>query len=296
MSFHRPSLFIFLLLFDFQTEAGGQAVHDVQPGVQYVGETTLSFPDYGISLLLPEGWAAVLPPQSEFLVISGQQYEAFILTGIQEATIPEARQVMSEPMDVGDGVVFRPDGEVLVDGNVLTGDYSVSGARNPLVGHVMTIVDDNGQAGIFIAGTVPDNLERLKSVVAEISASISVSEPRATSAGSSSGRSGPWAEELIDRKLSYFYTRTGYTEERYIWLCSSGRFYYSSQSGGFGGGASGAFASENAGSWGVSGAFNSGALALNYNDGSTATYELTHEGTNLFLDGKRYFRETTNCH
>ncbi|NNE07506.1 MAG: hypothetical protein HKN20_02980, partial [Gemmatimonadetes bacterium] len=107
--------------------------------------------------------------------------------------------------------------------------------------------------------------------------------------------SGNWAAELTGRKLTYFFTRTGYTEEDYIWLCADGRFYHSMQGGGFGGGASGAFASSNGGRWSASGGAGAGALTLQYNDGQSATYALSLEGTKLFLDGKRYFREATDC-
>ena len=45
----------------------------------------------------------------------------------------------------------------------------------------------------------------------------------------------------------------------------------------------------------VSGSLDAGALLLAYNDANTTQYSLTHEGTKLFLDGKRYFRETIDC-
>ena len=130
---------------------------------------------------------------------------------------------------------------------------------------------------------------------AEMSKSVSLEAPPSAPTATAKKSSGPWLEELSGRKLSYFYTATGYTEEDYIWLCPNGSFYKSGSSGGFGGGASGAFQSKNAGRWTVSGGVQRGTLVLAYNDGSTARYSVTRDGNKLFLDDKRYFRETSDC-
>ena len=65
-------------------------------------------------------------------------------------------------------------------------------------------------------------------------------------------------------------------EQDYFWLCPGGRFFRSFNSGGFGGGASGAFESGNGGVWRVSGSLDGGELLLTFNDSSTARYRLTH--------------------
>ncbi len=263
----------------------------VKPGVQYQGEAKLEFPDYGASLVLPAGWAAVLPQNGNVLLMRSQVFEAHIFATIDEMTVQGAQSAMSQAITVGNGVVFHPAGQVQIEDPVLTAKYSVSGSRNPLVGQVTTIVGESGRGVSFMAASGPKDAEKLLAALDKISASLSLAQ---TKPASKEGAS-PWMEHLSGHKLSRFFTRSGYTEENYIWLCPEGRFFKSSKSGGFGGGASGAFQAENAGEWTVSGSLDEGALLLTYNDGSTTQYRLTHEETKLFLDGKRYFRETIDC-
>lgn len=278
------------------TVSFGAAATEVQPGVEYTGETTLEFPEYGASLLLPVGWIAVLPKDGQFLIMKRQHSEAYIFAGIEAMTIEEAQQVMSDTINIGDGVILHPQSTLRIEGSILTADYSVSGSPNPLVGRVMTIVGTYGWGISLLAVSGPQDAENLRHTLKTLSRSLSLVRPEPASVISPRENKGPWVAHLTGRKLSHFFTRSGYTEEDYIWLCPNGRFFKSFNSGGFGGGASGAFESKNAGVWTVSGSLAEGTLLLAYNDGSTARYSVTREGTKLFLDGKRYFRETTVCH
>ena len=162
-----------------------------------------------------------------------------------------AQGAMSQAIAVGNGVVFHPKGQVQIKDSILTADYSVSGSRTPLLGQVTTVVGESGRGVSFMAGSGPQDAERLRSALSKISASLSLVQPKPKSSDSQARETGSWMEQLSGRKLSRFFTRSGYTEEEYIWLCPEGLFFRSSQSGGFGGGASGAFQAENAGTWTV---------------------------------------------
>ena len=289
-----PRLILVLILFPI-APCIEVAAEVVRPGVQYQGEAQLEFPDYGASILLPAGWAAVLPKDGDVLLMRSQTFEAYVFATIGEMTMQGAQGAMSQAIAVGNGVVFHPKGQVQIKDSILTADYSVSGSRTPLLGQVTTVVGESGRGVSFMAGSGPQDAERLRTALSKISASLSLVQPKPKSSDSQAKETGSWMEQLSGRKLSRFFTRSGYTEEEYIWLCPEGLFFRSSQSGGFGGGASGAFQVENAGTWTVSGSLDASALLLTYNDGSTTQYSLTHEGTKLFLDGKRYFRETIDC-
>jgi hypothetical protein len=176
----------------------------------------------------------------------------------------------------------------------LTADYSITGAQAPLAGQVTAIVGDHGYGIYFIAASEPGTMDQVRAVVGAIRGSLVLTEPGPPVAAAPAP-GGAWAEQLRGRKLSHFFTRTGYTEEDYIWLCPDGRFFRSVNLGGFGGGASGAFASRNAGRWEASGSGGGGTLVLVYNDGRTARIALTLEGEKLLPDGGRYFREATDC-
>ncbi len=265
---------------------------ELQPGVEYRGKTQLSSPEYGSSFVLPAGWVGVLPPDGEFFVMRSRNFEAYVFAGIDEMTVAQAKQVMSNQIDLGDGILLSPKGAVSVEGSKLQGTYHVRGSENPLVGRITTIVGDHGLGVSFMAAAQPQDAAKLESAVNEMVASLKLTKPKKPSAGTSSG---PLVSQLSGRKLSYFYTKTGYTEEHYIWLCPDNRFFTSRSAGGFGGGASGAFLSENGGTWSVNGNLDQGQLVLSFNGGRTSTYNVTLQGSKLKLDGSRYFREATNC-
>jgi len=271
--------------------AGAQQVQEIQPGVEYRGATTLQAPEFGISFLLPAGWVGGLPPDSEFFIMQHPSYQAYVLASLDELTLTEAQQLMAAPINLGDGIVMRPAGEVATEGVTLRADYSVSGTPQPLEGQVVTIIGDHGYSAYFVVAAAPDDFEAVKAAVVNMSESVRLTAPVAAPAPAA----GSWQEQLAGKKLSWFYTTSGYTEEDYMWLCPDGRFFRSADSGGFGGGASGAFSGRYAGRWEASGNAQVGTLTLQYNDGDVGSYELTIEDEKLYLDGKRWFREYTDC-
>jgi len=284
--------FYITLLFIVTSQINAQ---EIQPSTEYRGETTLKSTPYGITFILPSGWTGIYPADSDFFIMKNTNFEGYIFIAINKMTIASAKEIMSRPIDLGDGVVFHPRAPVKTQGSTLVAEYNVSGSKHPLSGTIKTIVGDYGQGISFIAASPVKDQDKIQADLNKITTHLKLSDPKKSKAPSTIKGNSPWFEHLNGRKLSHFYTATGYTEEDYIWLCNSGYFYKSSNSGGFGGGASGAFQSGNGGRWSVSGTLQKGTLLLTYNDGSTASYTLTHEGTKIFLDGKRYFRERISC-
>ncbi len=264
----------------------------IESGVQYRGPTTLSAPDYGATFELPAGWSGVLPPDGELFVMQSATLAGYMFAGIEELTLSQAQTLMGEPIDLGD-VVLTPSGEVHAEGSVLTGNYTISGSQSPLVGHVTTVVGDHGWGVFVIAAGTNEQIVPLRDVAATIIRSVRLSPPVSTAGPANA--TNDWSQQLRGRKLSHFFTRSGYTEEDYIWLCTDGRFFRSLNSGGFGGGASGAFESKNAGRWEASGNGSTATLTLVFNDGTTTSFALSIQDEKLFLDGSRYFREATDC-
>jgi len=289
MNYLKISFFTILVFFSVVQS------QEIKPDVEYQGETTLKSTEYGVSFLLPAGWSGIYPNNSDFFVMKSQAFEGYIFVATDEMTLIEARQIMNTSVELGNGIVFQPKGKVQTNGSQLEAEYKVAGSQNPLSGIIKTVIGKYGWGISFIAASTPKNINKLKNVLSKIETSLKLTDPKQGKPSVQSGSSNSWFEHLNNRKLSHFYTASGYTEEDYIWLCGNGYFYKSFNSGGFGGGASGAFQSKNGGRWSVSGNMQQGTLLLSYNDGSTARYSLTHQGTKLFLDGKRYFRETANC-
>jgi hypothetical protein len=114
------------------------------------------------------------------------------------------------------------------------------------------------------------------------------------SATNSNGSIGEWSTYMKGRKLVYMKSETGFYMKINIYLCSDGSFRYSDNSGGFGNGASIAANAGYTGKWQANGNGNNGTLTLNYNDGSTKTYNTEIRDDGLYLNGTRYFRDTND--
>lgn len=284
--------FMLLILCGLTLSPHVSVADELAPGVLYEGPVELTAPAYGAVFFLPEQWKGILPPESQFFMMERAGLAATVFAGIEEMTLEEAHGLMSQAIDLDVGIRLVPVAEVSTKGQLLVADYKIEGAADPLLGRVVTLVGEHGLGITLLAAATEEAMPTIQKDLHTMIDGVELSKPDVPKQPKPG--SGNWMSELNGCKLSRFYTTSGYTEEEYIWLCPDG-FYRSFNSGGFGGGASGAFQSKNGGTWTVSGPGTQGSLVLSYNDGSTATYGVALEGTKLFLDGKRWFREFGMC-
>ena len=289
MKKHSPLILLIIL---FVTSAFTQ---EIQSDVEYNGETILKSSPYGVAFLLPADWAGIFRNNSDFFFMKNINYEGYIFIKFDKMTATQAKQTMSKPIVLSDGIIFHPKSQITALESTLVAEYTVSGTQNPLSGLIKTIIGDYGQGVSFFAASPVKDGNKIQSDLNKITASLKLSEPKQNRTSNSKKVGSPWFEHLNGRKLSYFQTAAGYTEEDYIWLCNNGYFYKSTHSDGIGSEANGDLHSKNGGRWSVSGTLQRGTLLLTYNDGRILSYILTHEGKKLFLDGKLYIRERVSC-
>ncbi len=75
---------------------------------------------------------------------------AYMVVVADELDEAEARRIMEQPVDVGDGVVLHPDGPVqAVATSHLTGSYTVAGAAGEYLGTVdMRLTSSRARRGV----------------------------------------------------------------------------------------------------------------------------------------------------
>ncbi|WP_440903891.1 hypothetical protein ACMZOO_13730 [Catenovulum sp. SX2] len=286
MSLAKYLLTIICLIF------GSLSAQTLQVGKLYNGPIKLSVADINATFSVPEQWQGILPQNSEvFVMQSTVSASQNVLLIAQQTDLNNLKQQMSESIDFGDGFVLVPKGQVtVIDNTQIKASYSVAQSDDKFA-LVISVVGEAGWAISAVGIATNQDKSALEQTTRQIASSIVFESVQAAPL-----QHNAWYPHLSNRKLTYFYTSSGYTEEQYIWLCGNNTFYKSFNSGGFGGGASGALASKDGGQWRTSGNLNSGTLELYFNDGRISQYTLTHEGdTKLFLDGKRWFREAINC-
>lgn len=102
-----------------------------------------------------------------------------MVAGIEELTLAGAQQLMADDIDLGDGILLRPAGEVTTEGALLKADYSVSGTPQQLVGQVTTVIGDHGYGVFFIVASAPGDMDTVKAAVRDMSASVALTAPAA---------------------------------------------------------------------------------------------------------------------
>ena len=266
--------------------AGADA--QIEPGRIYAAGETISDPQIGLSLTLPDGWRGRLGPDGQSFVMESDAADAFMVVTGDEVSEPEARALLADRVDLGGGVVLVPSGEIRdVGAGHLSADYSVTGAQTELVGTVDVRLTSTGLGVAFVLLAPPASAEAHRSSMREFALSLGVTEPAASPAASDE-----WEPYLRGRYLAHYYTDTGYTESRELWLCSDGSFWYDSQGGGFGGGASGAMHSRGGGRWSATGAGATGTLHLEWSAGGTSSWalEYDYDADRLYVNGERMLR------
>jgi hypothetical protein len=265
------------------------AVGQVEPGRIYEGGETISDPSIGLTLTLPRGWRGRLGPGGESFLMESLGGDAYMVVIGDEVSEAEARTMLAQPVDVGGGVVLRPAGDVRdVGAGHLSSDFSVTGAATELTGTVDVRLTSTGLGVAFVLLAPPAAADTHRASMREFALSLGVTEPAAAPAGGQD----EWEPYLQGRYLAHFYTDTGYTESRELWLCSDGTFWYDSQGGGFGGGASGAMQSRGGGRWSATGAGASGTLVLDWSNGGRNTWSLEYDydADRLYVNGERMLR------
>ena len=209
-------------------------------------------------------------------------------------TEAEARAQLAAPLDVGNGVTLTPAGEIeQVATGHLTARYTVAGAPSEYDGFVDVRLTDSGLGVAFILLSPPTTADEHLDAMRAFAFSLGVTEGATQPAGNDE-----WEPYLRGRYLVKYFTATGYTESRELWLCSDGSFYFNGQGGGFGGGASGAVQTLGGGRWSATGAGASGTLLLEWADGDRSSWSLEYdyEQDRVYVNGERMLRgENERC-
>lgn len=275
--------------------AASTADAQIQPGRTYGAGDVISDPESGLRLTMPPEWRGQLAPDGESFVMRSTTGGAFMMVVADAMTATEVRRRMAERLDLGDGVVLTPaDTAREIVSDHYSARYRVAGTPGEMLGLVDVKLTATGLGVAFILLAPPAELETHEQAMRQFAFSLGVAEPsRQVAAAQAGGTSGDaWEPYLRGRYLARYFTRTGYTESTELWLCSDGSFRYTSQGGGFGGGASGAALRTGVGRWSATGAGERGALVLAWSDGGRTTLALRYDyqSDRLYVENERFLR------
>lgn len=289
-----------LFLFALTATAPASVAEPVEPrpGVVYDAGRELGAESLGVSFTIPRGWRGSLAPSGEAFVMEPVEGPAMLLAVADRLSASAALAFLSAPIALSDELRLLPAGELRLTGARYQESYSVAGEPG-LVAEVRAESVANGTSIAFFLLTTPEQLARFRGALTAAMDSLVSAEPappdsrgqeKAASGGGESVDS--WAAYLRGKHIVRFFSGSGYTEEQHLWLCSDGRFLRRFNSGGFGGGASGATQSRYNGVWRATGEGAGGQLVLETGEG-TVTYALRwdYDSSRLYLDDRRWLHD-----
>lgn len=260
---------------------------EIGAGRIYLGPSSVESSIYGISIQIPKGFRGALMGEI-FVIESVQNPQGSIYITAMPASLADVQQTMASGFSLGQGIYLAPLSQPLIKGNEVSGNFRVQGADSASQAFVVAKVTASGNAIAFIGVYKSQVTNNFKTIVKTIADSTRASKPKS---------SGFWGQALAGRKLIYLYNGRGanYQERKEIVLCANGSFYQSGSSSGSSGSAISLGRSSADGRWLANGSQTSGTLYLQFSNGEESEYELNLQGESLYMNGSKYFYESTNC-
>ena len=267
----------------------------LQPGQAYGGGTELDIDSLGLSLTVPEGWTALLPPGSSILVMTPDE-QSYVLATADRTTLDEVRFALSEPLALGNGVVLTPNATPIQVEQDIRVSYTVSGLPLAYEGDGRSRAISNDVVVSVIALAATGALDPARQVADQFLDSVQVSSK--PTAATNYTNDDDWHGYLQGRHLVRYFGNSSYNEKQHIYLCADGHFRKTFGSGGhtsYGDGwSSGATASADSGQWHATGTGNQGSLILQFAGGGRSEIYLEYRENKVYLDGVQWLRDSEN--
>ena len=280
---------------------------ELQTNQLYTGGTTVESSSIGLGLKIPEGWQGGLPAGSSLFIIESSALQASILLYAEQMTKSRLQQTMQQQIPLDANTVLVPVSPPRNEGELLVADYQIPSNPN-LKARVIGRTGNNGLSVALISVSAGGQTDSVWQTTKQLSLQLQFFQPK--QAANTSGGAGSWQEYMRGRYIARYYSGSSYHEKQEIWLCSNGQFHTSGDTGGYGGGASGATSNQGTGQWRAEGSVSGqGVLVLQYGpgysyEGSTgdsewsetgpggnqARYALSLYNDKLYLDDTQWLR------
>ena len=222
-----------------------------------------------------EGFGLVNTEKNVVVAVKNHSFKSFEEFSTQSNLERDGFSLVGKVQDLGlKGKTFlvakqTPEGVMTVDTFVLFSPY--------------------GGGTLIVSFTEKDNNQKGFQAGLQIAKSVAFTKPQMSEAASQ------WQTLLSGKHLLYLYTASGFSERTDIYLCSSGRFLYRSDSSSLSNNGSGLVGANSDGNWEISPS-GGGSLVLQFGNGTMRQYKISRRqaGNEIGLNGNRYFVQTQN--
>ena len=180
----------------------------IQPGRVYQAGEIISEPSAGLSLTIPGGWRGALAPDGSMFMLEPVVGTGVMFVIADQIGEPEARAEMSKPLDLRNGIILTPAGEIReISSGHLSRPFVVQGAPMDMQGTVEVRLTSNGLGVAFILLSPPAQADPQLDAMRTFALSLGVTEPAQPAAAVHAGAvRGPLLHDQrlhrVDRALA----------------------------------------------------------------------------------------------
>lgn len=148
---------------------------EMQPGQAYAGGTRVHIPKGAASFVVPAGWHAQLPEDSDAIIAVSDSGAGFVMVFmVLNLTEEELTALLQEPQPITHDLVFEPVGTVVKKGNRLTASYR----GGSLAGRAVAMMGSDRQGVLFFLGRPPTDASQPDRVLDELADSTDFAVPK----------------------------------------------------------------------------------------------------------------------
>lgn len=265
----------------------------LKPGAIYQQGEEIYAPMVGYKGVVPNGWFGTLPQEEEvFLMIPNGNTNGFMFINAHHIGLNKLKEAWQKDFSVTDEIVVSVKGEATIEGNRMTADIEVTGAREAFTGYAVAIEGGYDWTIAMLLLSPVNKYEEYRKNFDQLLASSVVEEP---SIGSIYGDFN-WAEYLKNKYLMSYLSSTQYKEQDEIWLCSDGTFRSKIKSKGRLVTEKSPYKGNRKGTWSAEGIGEKGKLMIATSKNEAVVLEMEIKDDKIFINGGRFFvLENNGC-
>lgn len=265
----------------------------LKPGAIYQQGEEIYAPMVGYKGVVPNGWFGTLPQEEEvFLMIPNGNTNGFMFINAHHIGLNKLKEAWQKDFSVTDEIVVSVKGEATIEGNRMTADIEVTGAREAFTGYAVAIEGGYDWTIAMLLLSPVNKYEEYRKNFDQLLASSVVEEP---SIGSIYGDFN-WAEYLKNKYLMSYLSSTQYKEQDEIWLCSDGTFRSKIKSKGRLVTEKSPYKGNRKGTWSAEGIGEKGKLMIATSKNEAVVLEMEIKDDKIFINGGRFFvLENNDC-
>ena len=263
----------------------------IQPAVMYHAGDTIRSPRLGLETRIPEGWAGVLPRDTEvFLLLPQDNTIGEIYVMLNEKTDLEGQlKRWKSGVAMSDALVLKPEGEISRRGTDVISTVAVMAGQNAnnsqLKAYAEAKCSPHGFCLAFLSTSDATNFEKVKKTVQDIVDNTIFKAP----SNDSPYKNFDWKRFLSNKILLNMDYEQNSKRVDEVNLCADGTFHSKLTRTGIFKDKSKDYVGKKEGNWDVESKGEKATITLTFKKLPSVEVELVAKDEEIYINGMRYF-------